>query len=234
LPTVGVDTTATTSLGAAVGNNVTYNPLGGGTGVAVSAFIPSGTPGSWVLNPAGSNNLGGVFEKVSSPFSLSSDENGLGIANQQDNEINQNQFLQFNISSLTAAAGLLSFIAGSSTTGINCPNGPCSSSTTVNEEFKLFATNTAGAQVNLANLTPFFTCNTGTSSGCESKQLFANILGKFNYLDVEATQGNILVDEIDTQAVPGPIVGAGLPGLVAGCLGLLGLGRYRRRRFASI
>jgi hypothetical protein len=32
------------------------------------------------------------------------------------------------------------------------------------------------------------------------------------------------------QAVPGPIVGAGIPGVLAGCLGLVGLGRWRRRR----
>ena len=32
------------------------------------------------------------------------------------------------------------------------------------------------------------------------------------------------------SAVPGPIVGAGIPGLIAGCFGLLGLARRRRRR----
>jgi hypothetical protein len=32
------------------------------------------------------------------------------------------------------------------------------------------------------------------------------------------------------SAVPGPIVGAGVPGLVTGCLTLLGLGRWRRKR----
>jgi hypothetical protein len=33
-------------------------------------------------------------------------------------------------------------------------------------------------------------------------------------------------------AVPGPIVGAGIPGLIAGCLALVGLGRLRRKRAA--
>jgi hypothetical protein len=35
-----------------------------------------------------------------------------------------------------------------------------------------------------------------------------------------------------TSAVPGPIVGAGLPGIVAGCMTMLGLGRWRKRRNA--
>lgn len=48
-----------------------------------------------------------------------------------------------------------------------------------------------------------------------------------------ATGGsNVLLHSFsaDVQAVPGPIVGAGLPGLLAACGMLLGLGRYRRKR----
>jgi len=36
--------------------------------------------------------------------------------------------------------------------------------------------------------------------------------------------------DVTPAAVPGPIVGAGIPGVLAGCLGLVGLGRWRRRR----
>jgi hypothetical protein len=35
---------------------------------------------------------------------------------------------------------------------------------------------------------------------------------------------------LEPAAVPGPIVGAGVPGLIAGCMALVGLGRLRRKR----
>jgi len=35
---------------------------------------------------------------------------------------------------------------------------------------------------------------------------------------------------IDVASVPGPIVGAGLPGLISALFGMIGLNRYRKRR----
>jgi hypothetical protein len=49
----------------------------------------------------------------------------------------------------------------------------------------------------------------------------------FPFYIFEATNGNVLLASIST--VPGPIAGAGLPGLILACGGLLGWWRRRQQ-----
>jgi hypothetical protein len=49
-----------------------------------------------------------------------------------------------------------------------------------------------------------------------------------------ADTGGVITDyehyRVEVAAVPGPIVGAGIPGLLAACCGMFGLNRFRRKR----
>src|SRR5262245_42741651 len=60
----------------------------------------------------------------------------------------------------------------------------------------------------------------------------SNPLPFFNFYIFNATSGNVLLASMTAAAVPGPIVGAGLPGLVVACVGLIALARRRRQRIA--
>ena len=66
--------------------------------------------------------------------------------------------------------------------------------------------------------------------------LTANANGNFFVADIlcgaTQTQCGGLTGPVDVSVVPGPIAGAGLPGLVMACAGLLGLARRRRQRSA--
>jgi hypothetical protein len=56
-----------------------------------------------------------------------------------------------------------------------------------------------------------------------------NATGQFFAVDVIAPNGNTGAVDASLLAVPGPIAGAGLPGLLAACGGLIALARRRRR-----
>ena len=82
---------------------------------------------------------------------------------------------------------------------------------------------------------------TDTFNGAAGSGVFTNIadlgLGPLTSFNVEYTintngilgEANLGIN-LSAVSVPGPIVGAGLPGLVVACGGLLALARRRRRQ----
>jgi hypothetical protein len=133
-------------------------------------------------------------------------ENGLGLANDPtpgENEIQGTSLVQ-----IAMAAGLNNVtFQMASTTGSDAWEVWGSSSATA-----LGAPIILSGNDELSHPLPFFA--------------FYN----FGAAGFSPASGNVLLGSI--SAVPGPIVGAGLPGLVAACGGLLALARRRRRQVA--
>lgn len=121
-------------------------------------------------------------------------------------------------------------------TGVNVlPTATDVFSITGTGDVKVFVTaNEAGGGTQLFtfDLTTLFGPLGPGQNGFTLSAINGETINKFSLLDTGGTITDFEHYRIDVaaSAVPGPIVGAGLPGLLAACLGLLGFSYLRRRR----
>jgi hypothetical protein len=179
--------------------------------ITASAFGPAAG-----CTPASTGTCPHLFGK-----NLGGDENGLGLTNDPtgDNEITTTSFIQLDLTKLTLTSLTMSFSANSVTNG---------------ETVVVIGTNIAGTlgSGTIPGGSSVFSCTIlGPGNGCEGTFNIDNA-GSFKFLDVTASEdaSNVLLHTVDASvAVPGPIAGAGLPGLILATGSLLAWWRRRQQ-----
>jgi hypothetical protein len=120
------------------------------------------------------------------------------------------------------------------------PNNPFNAFQ-VGADTSVTAFNVYTANVDISGLGTICNCNTPSDEFKLLTQFAANagvdvdIVGfasTANGMVATAPSGQLQVSPA-AVGVPGPLVGAGLPGLVTALIGLVGLGRYRRKRLGA-
>jgi hypothetical protein len=183
-----------------LGTSQTYTMPGPGGPVTITADGFAGNFGARV-NLFGKNDGG--------------DEKGLGLTNDPalENEISGGSFIRISFPD---------FITGNH--AIGATGSFRMGSTTEGESWHVWASLSA-----TTGYVPFLTGNDELSHPLplDTSGRLASLFTLFPFYIFEGTNGNVLLASISTA--PGPIAGAGLPGLILACGGLLGWWRRRQK-----
>jgi hypothetical protein len=87
-----------------------------------------------------------------------------------------------------------------------------------------------GTKITTFDLTTLFGPLGNGQNGFTLTAINGESVNKFTLLDSGGTITDFEHYRINLAGVPGPIVGAGLPGLIASAFGMLGINRFRRKR----
>jgi hypothetical protein len=151
---------------------------------------------------------------------------GLGLLNSSANDTHSGSAGTLNIYLVATGfltSGPLSFTSQFTSNALNSPG------LTVTESTYLGAAGSPTTPLGSASFPPLGPLAIGSSVTSTVAGLGFTLTEEYDISAPDSTTGVNSLGTIQVSAVPGPIVGAGLPGLIAACGGLLAFARRRRR-----